>query len=87
MWVDPRAGALEAVRERKVGTGVAVWRAHGANVNFMACICMAYGFAGSRCAGMPKPENQTGWVLCNGLAFDTRSNQGVESKRGKSMRW
>ncbi len=87
MWVVPRSGAQEAVRENQVDTGVVEWRAHGANINFMACTCMACGFAGSRCAEMPKPDNQNGWVLCNGAAFDTRSNQGVESKRGKSMRW
>ena len=76
MWVGLRAGALEAVRERKVDTGVAVWRAHGANANCMACICMLCYFSGAGCT-----------VLGNGAAFDSRSNQGVEGERGKSMRW
>ena len=87
MWVVRRSGAQEAVREKKVDTGVVERRAHGANVDCMACNCMACGFVGSRCARTPKRENQNGWVLCNGAAFDTRSNQGVEGKRGKSMRW
>ena len=86
MWVDPRAGAQEAVRRREVDTGVVAWRAQGAIAKLVECICVVGGLGGEGCARKPKLEFQPGFVLCIKAAAGARSNR-TKGERGKSLRW